>query len=113
MEDNLKVSSPPYGQAGAGRVDRNHEVLVRPKERQETQEVVPPPAADSVQLSSQARELSKVKEVIAQSEADFRREKVVALQAQIAEGQYRVEGEALANSLLQSFLQESPPSNTA
>lgn len=107
MEDNLKISGLPHGQVGPGRIDRS-ENLSRPKEHQEAPEASSSPAVDNVQLSSRARELSKVQEVIAQSDADFRREKVAPLQAQVAQGRYRVEGESVANSLLRSFLQESP-----
>lgn len=106
MEDHLKILGLPHGQVGPGRVERNED-LPRLKERQQVQEAVPSPGSDNVQLSSRARELSRVKEVIAQSEADFRREKVAPLQAQVAQGRYRIEGELVAHSLLQSFLQES------
>lgn len=106
MEDNVKISGLPPGQMGPGRIDRS-ENLSRPKERQEPPEAASSPAVDNVQLSSRARELSRVKEVIAQSEADFRPEKVAPLQLQVAQGRYHVEGEQVANSLLQSFLQES------
>ncbi|MCK9273913.1 MAG: flagellar biosynthesis anti-sigma factor FlgM [Syntrophales bacterium] len=58
---------------------------------------------EKVSLSAKAKDINKVKEAIAEL-PDMREEKVMELKRRIDEGSYRVEGEKVADKLIEESL---------
>ncbi len=69
------------------------------------QEGKPAPAEDTVNLSSEAREMKKIRDIL-ETSPDVRAERVAALKKAVETGQYEIRNEAIANGMVQDSLQE-------
>ena len=63
-------------------------------------------AQDRVELSSQSRDLQRIREVLAQT-PDIRAEKVAALKKAVADGRYQVKAEDIAAKMVKQIIAES------
>ncbi len=77
---------------------------IRPDQREEGQQVKQP-AGDKVKISSQSRDIEKMKDMV-QAAPEKRAELVQALKERVENGEYRVNTQELAGDMLTGLLQE-------
>ena len=79
--------------------------LTRPEKTHPTPEEKPVPAEDTVNLSSEAREMKRIRDIL-ETSPEVRTERVAALKKAIENGQYEIRNEAIAKGMVQEALQE-------